>query len=228
MVRIMDFKLVSIFLVIFFLAVTSVSAVDENITGTDDALSITDENSLTLSDEAASQEDNLSVSDSEEAISAAEDENLTISDADDEISIAEDENLTVSRSNDIPVSVSLASASVLTSADEAEPALSLPADDVKLTGIYDKVYSTKKWKTVKLTSFKVKKSWSKAKRDKKINRKYKAANKKLSKVIRKYTRKGWAYEDCLWTWQVGTYKVSYQYSARFYKTVYYDAYGNVY
>ena len=42
-------------------------------------------------------------------------------------------------------------------------------------GIHDKVYSKKEWKTVKLTSFKVKKSWSKSKRDKTINKYYKKA-----------------------------------------------------
>ena len=88
-------------------------------------------------------------------------------------------------------------------------------------GIYDKVYSYKKWKTVKLTSFKVKKSWSKNKRDKIINKKYNKANKKVNKLSSKYGKKGWTYEGTYWNWHVGKYKVSYKYYAQFSNTKYY-------
>ena len=89
-------------------------------------------------------------------------------------------------------------------------------------GIYDKVYSYKKWKTVKLKSFKVKKSWSKNKRDKIINKKYNKANKKVNKLSSKYGKKGWTYEGTYWNWHVGKYKVSYKYYAQFSKTKYYS------
>lgn len=89
-------------------------------------------------------------------------------------------------------------------------------------GVYDKVYSYKKWKTVKLTSFKVKKSWSKNKRDKIINQKYKKANKKAKKLNNKYSKKGWTYEGTYWDWNVGSSKVSYKYYVQFSKTQYYS------
>ena len=226
----MNFKMISIFLAISFLAIGCVSAADDNATdetvlsAVDDnaSLASVDEDVLSAVDDV-SDEDVLSIVDDNASLASVDEDVLSAVDEDVSegyvLSVSED-NASLSSAEKNQISVSVGDDSKL-SASVAEPKISMSNSEQKLTSIYDQVYSSKVWKSILLTKFKVKKSWSKHKRDKKIRKYWKKALKKVKKLVRKYTARGWTYERKLWTWQVGTYKVSYQYYLQFSKTEYY-------
>lgn len=223
----MNIKVISVFLIIFFLAITAVSATTDNTTNTEEILTVNlDENQIsTVESESISvSEENttLTVENEEELAAPMENNILTIENK--EPIIISKENTTIIVKNNEILGACLNTAGTLSSSSEPILSVSQSQDNTVLTSIYGKVYSTKVWKTITLISFKVKKSLPKYERDKIIQKKYKIALKKVNKNYYKFTNKGWTYERCLWTWQVGSYQVNYQYSIQFSKRVYYTVY----
>ena len=206
----MNLKFIGIVLAIFFLAMVSVSAADENITNdeilsgdVDDVSSVSsDDDLLGVSVDDDSGEEVLSVSVEDNVSSVSDDDLLGASIEYNVSSDSIDENKLPACAVD---SVKQSKSNV-----EQKISMSLSGQNAVLSSIYDKVYPHDEWKSILLTKFKVKKSWSKYKRDKKIRKYWKKALKKVKRLVKKYTRKGWTYEGRQWTWQVGQYKVSYR------------------
>jgi len=251
----MNLKFIGIVLAIFFLAMVSVSAADENITNdeilsgdVDDVSSVSsDDDLLGVSVDDDSGEEVLSVSVEDNVSSVSDDDLLGVSVDDDSgeevLSVSVEDNVSSVSDDDLlgaSVEYNVSSYSIdenklsacavdsvkqSKSNVEQKISMSLSGQNAVLSSIYDKVYPHDEWKSILLTKFKVKKSWSKYKRDKKIRKYWKKAMKKVKRLVKKYTRKGWTYEGRQWTWQVGRYKVSYQYYLQFSKTEYYDGYG---
>ena len=248
---IMDVKYVYVFLAIFFLTISAVSAA-ENVTNEDFMLSVVEDyddlavyNNVSLSGGNA---DCLAVSSDADGLNATSEEILSISnnvslsggDSDclavyNNVSLSDgsgdclavSENVSCLASvNELPVALSVESQ---LSASNNQPKLSMQVnqEDSKLTSIYDKVYSTKQWRTVGLFSIKYKYSWSKKKINQVTKKKVKSNTKKAKKIMKKYLKKGWTYSRVYYTWKYGKTAVKYWYYYQFYRTVYYNGYGKV-
>ena len=127
----MNFKMISIFLAISFLAIGCVSAADDN---------ATDETVLSAVD------DNASLASVDEDVLSAVDEDVSEGYV---LSVSED-NASLSSAEKNQISVSVGDDSKL-SASVAEPKISMSNSKQKLTSIYDQVYSSKVWKSILLT-----------------------------------------------------------------------------
>lgn len=222
----MKIRYMGIILVVFFLAIAAASATSENITSDDTALSV--------SQDALVSQDNISVgSDSLGALSdnvSAADDNLgalskNVSESDDCLAVSS-ENITLASSNDVPLSVSVES-ELSTPADQSKLSLATNQEDSKLTSIYDKVYSTKKWKTVWIVTITLKYKWSNKKMKQVANKKTKSVKSKVKRIIKQNLKKGWTYDGVYYTEHYGKYQCKYRYYLQFYKTVYYNGYGKV-
>ena len=204
----MNLKVIVVLFAIFFLSVVSVSAADENITNGDIVANIGDNTS------SVSVEDDL--------LGVGMDEDSCDGDV---LSVSAEDNVSSVNVCENKLSVSVDDSSISKSNSEQKISMSISQQDSKLSSIYDKVYSHKEWKSILLTKFNVKKSWSKHKRDKKIRKYWKKAMKKVNKLVKKYSKKGWVYEGTQWQWDVGNYKVKYRYYLQFSQTHYYNGYG---
>ena len=264
----MDVKYVYVFLVVFFLTISAVSAA-ENVTNEDFMLSVAEDNGdLAVSNNlslSGGDGDCLAVSSGADSLNATSEEILSVSnnvslfggDGDclavssgaDSLNATSEEILSVSNNvslsggdgdclavsenvgslasvNELPVALSVESQ---LSASNNQPKLSMQVnqEDSKLTSIYDKVYSTKQWRTVGLFSIKYKYSWSKKKINQVTKKKIKSNKKKAKKIMKKYLKKGWTYSRVYYTWKYGKTAVKYWYYYQFYRTVYYNGYGKV-
>ena len=207
----MNIKSMSIFLLVFLLAIAAVSAADENMTNDDNILAVSQDSE----DLAVVCDDNVSLaSTDEDCLSVSSDDNLTVASAgDDCLSVSADDNLSVSSEKELPVSVSVESE---LSAPNVESKLSMPVqEDSKLTSTNDNVYSSTKTKKVWLASVKYKYTWSKKKVEKVT--KQKLSKNKIKKILKKYMKKGWNYDDLAYKVSYGkkTYKIKYY--IKFYK-----------
>lgn len=214
-------------LLVSLFAISTVSAMD-NVTG--DVVSVEEQNDAEISVKEADSEvvsaENVSIENDSDEVLAANDKNVSSDDCDKDVLSASEENIALSSSNEYTIAVSPESS---LSVSNGGSVLSVPLnrEDSKLTSIYDKVYSTKVWKTVKIGTLKLKYSWSKKKMNKVAKKKTKSIIKKLKKVKRKYTKKGWIYNRVFYNYNYGKKSAVFKYYVQFYKTVYYDGYGNV-
>ena len=215
----MNLKSISIFLVVFFLAIAAVSAADKNITdngllnvaGDCEDLSVSFNDNVSLS---VAGDDCLSVSSDNVSLSAVSGDCLSVC----------SDNVSLASVNELPVSVSVESS---LSALDNESKLSMPTDpdDSKLTSIYDKVYSKKQWKYVWLCSINLKYTWSEKKMKKVCIYKLKKNRKKIVRTMIKYAKKGWHYNTVYYRTLYGKHIVKAKYYLQFYRTVYYNGYG---
>ena len=222
----MNVKYVFVLLAVFFLAISAVCAA-ENVTADDAAVSAVDD---LAGEDVSVAGDSLAASGDEDAVASADEEILTAhsedASADDEcLAASSDENIVASVNNE-PVSVS-AESQLSASDDHPVVSVSVNQDNSKLTSIYDKVYSTKKWKTVGWFTITYKYKWSKKKINKVTKKKMKSAKKRAKKVMKKYVKKGWHYDDYYYSVKYGKHSIRYKYYLQFYKTVYYNGYGDV-
>ena len=234
----MNLKSISIFLVVFFLAIAAVSAADENITddgllnvaGDSEDLSVSLNDNVSLS---GSDDDCLSVSDDNVSLAAADEDCLSVSDDNVSLAAGVDDCLTVSSDNvslasvnELPVSVSVESS---LSVPENQSKLSMPTDpdDSKLTSIYDKVYSKKQWKYVWLFSVKLKYTWSQKKMTKAIKQGLNKNKKSIKRTMKKYAKKDWHYNDVYYKIKYGKKIAKCKFYMQIYRTVYYNGYGEV-
>ena len=189
----MNIKSLSIFLLVFFLAIATVSAADENITNDDNVLSVAED----CEDLAVACDDNVGLASSDG----------------DCLSVSSDDDLSVSSEKELPVSISVESE---LSAPNVESKISMPDQgDSKLTSTNDNVYSSTKTKKVWLATITYKNTWSEKKVDKVTKKKI--TEKKIKKVLKKYMKKGWNYDDVAYKVSYGkkTYKIKYY--LKFYK-----------
>ena len=235
----MNIKLISIFLVIFFLVLSAVSAAGENITVEDNILAIDETNdeltvfkwdNVSVADEvddnlAVSNENNVSVT-VDNSVSVSDSDNLSISGGVEPLTISNVENLSVANNDNLPVAVSVQS-KLSVPVEESKLSMEINPENSKLGSIYNKVYSTKKWKTVGVVVLKLKSSWSKYKINKVTNKIKKIANKRTKSIMKKYVKKGWHYDRIFYTYNYGRYVATFKYYIQFYKTVYYNGYGEV-
>ena len=220
--------------------ISTVNNDDLNIENTDyntDTFNYEDNEVLTAINNNNSEE--LSVENSNDEAIATSDNNdavLNVKINDNEVNISSNNKVILSASIEEKVSLvnsatnhvsfcSIDNSKISSSDSQPKVSMSISNQTSKLTSIYDKVYSHTDWKSILLTKFKVKKSWPKHKRDKKIRKYWKKAMKKVNKLVKKYTKKGWTYERRQWIWDVGQSKVTYWYYLQFTKTVYYNGYG---
>ena len=146
-------------------------------------------------------------------------------DSGDCLSVCSD-NVSLASVNELPLSVSVESS---LSAPNDQSKLSVPTndDDSKLTSIYDKVYSQKKWKSVWLLSIKYKYTWSSKKINKVTKQKLNSNKKKIKRIGKKYAKKGWHFKKVYYTEHYGKTTIKIRFYVQFYKTVYYNGYGEV-
>ena len=217
----MNLKSISIFLVVFFLAIAAVSAADENITddslltvaGDSEDLSVSSNDNVSLS---AAGEDCLSVSDDNVSLSAAGEDCLSVS----------SDNVSLASVNELPVSVSVESS---LAAPESQSKLSMPTDpdDSKLTSSSDVAYSKKQWKAVWLVSVKLKYTWSEKKMKKVLKQELIKNKKKINKIEKKYTKKGWNFKKVYYKIKYGKKLAKCKYYVQLYRTVHYNDNGEV-
>ena len=234
----MNLKSISIFLFVFFLAIAAVSAADENITddgllnvaGDSEDLSVSLNDNVSLS---SSDDDCLSVSDDNVSLAAAGEDCLSVSDDNVSLAAGVDDCLTVSSDNvslasvnELPVSVSVESS---LSVPENQSKLSMPTDpdDSKLTSIYDKVYSTKQWKYAWVCSLKLKYTWSDKKIKKVSKRTVNKSKRKIERTVIKFAKKGWHFNKVYYKTSYGKHIFKVKFYLQFYRTVYYNGYGEV-
>ena len=235
---IMNLKSISIFLVVFFLAIAAVSAADENITddslltvaGDSEDLSVSINDNVSLS---GSDDDCLSVSSDNVSLAAAGEDCLSVSDDNVSLSAGVDDCLTVSSDNvslasvnELPVSVSVESS---LAAPESQSKLSMPTDpdDSKLTSSSDVAYSKKQWKAVWLVSVKLKYTWSEKKMKKVLKQELIKNKKKINKIEKKYTKKGWNFKKVYYKIKYGKKLAKCKYYVQLYRTVHYNDNGEV-
>ena len=217
----MNLKSISIFLVVFFLAIAAVSAADENITddslltvaGDSEDLSVSSNDNVSLS---AAGEDCLSVSSDNVSLSAAGEDCLSVS----------SDNVSLASVNELPVSVSVESS---LAAPESQSKLSMPTDpdDSKLTSSSDVAYSKKQWKAVWLVSVKLKYTWSEKKMKKVLKQELIKNKKKINKIEKKYTKKGWNFKKVYYKIKYGKKLAKCKYYVQLYRTVHYNDNGEV-
>ena len=200
----MNLKSISIFLIVFFLAIAAVSAADENIT----------DNGL------------LNVAGDCEDLSVSFNDNVSLSAAGDDCLSVSSDNVSLASVNELLVSVSVESG---LSAPESQSKLSMPtdSDDSKLTSIYDKVYSTKQWKSAWVCSLKLKYTWSDKKIKKVSKRTVNKSKGKIQRTVIKFAKKGWHFNKVYYKTFYGKHIVKVKYYLQFYRTVYYNGYGEV-
>ena len=237
----MNIKSISIFLVIFFLTMVTVSATNENITS-DETLLMTNENNEDLT--ATYHENTSSDNTNDNIISISNDENVSLANTnnvsliaehsenvssnnnDNVLSISNDESFVLSKSNELPVAVSVNS-KLSTSTEQPKLSTPINQEDEKLTSIYDKVYSRKEWRTVGILSIVLKYKWSKSVMNKVVKQRTKLGIKREKIIIKKFTRKGWTYSRVYYTSHYGKTAARFNYYLQFYKTVYFNGYGEI-
>lgn len=217
----MNLKSISIFLVVFFLAIAAVSAADENIT--DDSLLTVSGDSEDLS---VSINDNVSLSGSDDDCLSVSDDNVSLSAAGEDCLSVSSDNVSLASVNELPVSVSVESS---LAAPESQSKLSMPTDpdDSKLTSSSDVAYSKKQWKAVWLVSVKLKYTWSEKKMKKVLKQELIKNKKKINKIEKKYTKKGWNFKKVYYKIKYGKKLAKCKYYAQLYRTVHYNEYGEV-
>ena len=219
----MNIKSISIFLVIFFLTMVTVSATNENITS-DETLLMTNENNEDLT--ATYHENTSSDNTNDNIISISHSENVSSNNNDNVLSISNDESFVLSKSNELPVAVSVNS-KLSTSTEQPKLSTPINQEDEKLTSIYDKVYSRKEWRTVGILSIVLKYKWSKSVINKVVKQRIKLGIKREKIIIKKFTRKGWTYSRVYYTSHYGKTAARFNYYLQFYKTVYFNGYGEI-
>ena len=251
----MNIKYFCVVLAIFLLAISTVCAA-ENITNNESVLSTVEcADNLSISSEVVSvdggNDDCLSVSNEYDVLNASSDVVSVDGGNDDCLSVsneydvlnASSDVVSVDGGNDDCLSVysDEFSVSMVSNGSVAFPvesklsvsnnqpiiSVSVNKENSKLTSIYDKVYSTKKWKTIGLGSLKLKYKWSKKKMNKVSKKKSKIINKRLKRIMKKYEKKGWHYDRVFYNYNYGKYSAKFRYYVQFYKTVYYNGYGDV-
>ena len=200
----MNLKSISIFLVVFFLAIVAVSAADENIT--DDSL--------------------LTVAGDSEDLSVSSNDNVSLSAAGEDCLSVSSDNVSLASVNELPVSVSVESS---LAAPESQSKLSMPTDpdDSKLTSSSDVAYSKKQWKAVWLVSVKLKYTWSEKKMKKVLKQELIKNKKKINKIEKKYTKKGWNFKKVYYKIKYGKKLAKCKYYVQLYRTVHYNDNGEV-
>ena len=217
----MNLKSISIFLVVFFLAIVAVSAADENIT--DDSLLTVAGDSEDLS---VSINDNVSLSGSDDDCLSVSDDNVSLSAAGEDCLSVSSDNVSLASVNELPVSVSVESS---LAAPESQSKLSMPTDpdDSKLTSSSDVAYSKKQWKAVWLVSVKLKYTWSEKKMKKVLKQELIKNKKKINKIEKKYTKKGWNFKKVYYKIKYGKKLAKCKYYVQLYRTVHYNDNGEV-
>ena len=225
--------MLSALLLVGLLAISSVSAAEN---ATDDIISTSDEEVISLENDQNFDESNVLKADesngsqilksgANDAVEVLNAVNVSSDNgSDDFLGVSSEDNVSLASSNELPVAVSVES-NLSSSNDQSILSMPVNQQDSKLTSIYDKVYSTKKWKTIWLTSIKYKYSWSKKKIDKVTKKKMKKIKKKTISIMKKNLKKGWHYEGVYYRWTYGKYTIKYILYLQFYKTVYYNGYG---
>lgn len=217
----MNLKSISIFLVVFFLAIVAVSAADENIT--DDSLLTVAGDSEDLS---VSINDNVSLSGSDDDFLSVSDDNVSLSAAGEDCLSVSSDNVSLASINELPVSISVESS---LAAPESQSKLSMPTDpdDSKLTSSSDVAYSKKQWKAVWLVSVKLKYTWSEKKMKKVLKQELIKNKKKINKIEKKYTKKGWNFKKVYYKIKYGKKLAKCKYYVQLYRTVHYNDNGEV-
>ena len=205
----------------FFLAIAAVSAADENIT--DDSLLTVSGDSEDLS---VSINDNVSLSGSDDDCLSVSDDNVSLSAAGEDCLSVSSDNVSLASVNELPVSVSVESS---LAAPESQSKLSMPTDpdDSKLTSSSDVAYSKKQWKAAWLVSVKLKYTWSEKKMKKVLKQELIKNKKKINKIEKKYTKKGWNFKKVYYKIKYGKKLAKCKYYAQLYRTVHYNEYGEV-